>query len=67
MIVGPHDHGKSSVAQILTAYAARLDRTPVYIDLDVGLNTLAIPGCISAAVMDKKCLNVEVIDSLHFD
>jgi polyribonucleotide 5'-hydroxyl-kinase len=60
LIVGPSDHGKSTTAQILTAYAVRLDRIPIYVDLDVGSGFLSIPGCIGAAPLDKSCLSVEV-------
>lgn len=61
MIVGPADHGKSTLAQILAAYAVRLDRTPIMVDLDVGQGAFCIPGCIIAAPLDKTCLNVEVL------
>lgn len=54
------DQGKSTLAQILASYAVRLDRTPIMIDLDVGQGTFCIPGCITAAPLDKTCLNVEV-------
>lgn len=60
MIVGPSDHGKSTLAQILSVYAVRLDRNPVFIDVDVGQGALSIPGCMSAIPLDKSCLSVEV-------
>jgi polyribonucleotide 5'-hydroxyl-kinase len=60
MIVGPKDHGKSSMARILSSYAARLDRTPILVDLDVGQGSLCIPGCICAVPLDKSILSVEV-------
>lgn len=60
MIVGPTDHGKSTLSQILAAYAVRLDRTPILVDLDVGQGAFGIPGCLSAVPLDKSCLNVEV-------
>ena len=59
MVVGPPDHGKSMVTQVLAAYAVRLDRNPVLVDLDVGLNSLTVPGCIAAAPLDKTTLHVE--------
>eukprot|EP01038_Epipyxis_sp_PR26KG_P007434 gene7434-10130_t len=59
MIVGPSDHGKSSTAQILATYAVRLDRTPIFIDLDVSLGLVGIPGCIGAIPLDKTTLHVE--------
>jgi len=60
MVVGPTDHGKSSVSQILAAYAVRLDRNPIFVDLDVGQGWASIPGCIGAIPLDKSCLSVEV-------
>lgn len=67
LIVGPSDHGKSSTSRILAAYAARLDRTPVYVDLDVGQNSITIPGCICAAPLDKASLNIEVSVCIDYD
>lgn len=59
IIVGGTDQGKSSFSQILTAYAVRLDRTPILVDLDVGQSNVSIPGTIAAIPLDKSCLNVE--------
>jgi polynucleotide 5'-kinase involved in rRNA processing len=58
--VGPTDSGKSTIAQILAAYAVRMDRSPVLVDLDVGQSGLTIPGCISAAQLSKGNLSAEV-------
>lgn len=60
MIVGPTDHGKSTLAQILTAYAARLDRSPILADLDVGQSFCSISGAISAIPVEKINLSAEV-------
>jgi polyribonucleotide 5'-hydroxyl-kinase len=60
LIVGPNDHGKSSTARILAAYAARLDRTPLFIDLDVGQNSISIPGTMTVVSLEKTAINVEV-------
>lgn len=60
MVVGGVDQGKSTFSHILAAYAVRLDRTPILIDLDVGQSSVSIPGTISAVPLDKSCLNVEV-------
>ena len=59
LIVGPTDHGKSTTSRILAAYAARLDRTPFLVDLDVGQSSITIPGCVSAIPLDKTSLNIE--------
>ena len=60
MIVGPAEHGKTTLAQILSAYAVRLDRTPILVDLDVDQGKFCIPGCITAMPLDKTALSVEV-------
>ena len=61
LIVGPPEHGKSTLAQILAAYAVRLDRTPLMVDLDTDQGSFCIPGCLTAVPLDKNCLSVEVI------
>jgi polyribonucleotide 5'-hydroxyl-kinase len=60
MVVGPKDHGKSTTCKTLLSYAARLDRTPIFVDLDVGQGLLNIPGCISATPLEKSSLSIEV-------
>ena len=36
MIVGPTDVGKSTLCKILCNYAAKINRFPILVDLDVG-------------------------------
>jgi len=36
MLVGPTDVGKSTLCRILCNYAARTDRQPCLVDIDVG-------------------------------
>jgi polyribonucleotide 5'-hydroxyl-kinase len=59
IVVGPKDHGKSTICRILSAYAARLDRSPVFVDLDVGQGSLSIPGCVCATPVSKTSLSIE--------
>lgn len=59
LIVGDVDHGKSTTARILSSYAARLDRTPLFVDLDIGQGTLSIPGTMVATQLDKGSINIE--------
>ena len=54
------DAGKSSTARILAAYAARLDRNPIFVDLDIGQGSITIPGCISAVPVEKLGISIEV-------
>lgn len=60
LILGAADSGKSTLSQILTAYASRLDRAPIYVDLDTGCSPFNPPGTISAVPIDKTNLSVEV-------
>jgi polyribonucleotide 5'-hydroxyl-kinase len=59
LVVGPNDSGKSSVARIIASYATRLDRAPIYVDLDVSQGSSTLPGCISSVVLDKSVINAE--------
>lgn len=59
ILVGDSDKGKSSTARILAAYAARLDRNPIFVDLDVGQGSITIPGCISAVPLEKLGISIE--------
>ncbi len=61
MVVGPQDSGKSSLAHMLACYALRLDRTPLFVDLDTGRGSLAVPGALCATCLDQSCLNIKVI------
>lgn len=51
--------GKSTTSRMLVAYAARLDRTPIFVDLDVGQGNLSITGALTAVQVDKGSLSVE--------
>eukprot|EP01105_Mastigella_eilhardi_P006039 TRINITY_DN17654_c0_g1_i1.p1 TRINITY_DN17654_c0_g1~~TRINITY_DN17654_c0_g1_i1.p1 ORF type:complete len:431 (-),score=91.94 TRINITY_DN17654_c0_g1_i1:29-1300(-) len=53
VLCGPVDCGKSTIARILLAYAARLGYTPLYVDLDVGQGAITIPGVVSAVGVEK--------------
>jgi polyribonucleotide 5'-hydroxyl-kinase len=59
MIVGPSEAGKSSLCKFLTAYAVKLGRTPLLMDLDVSDNCLSPPGSISVCSMDSESVTVE--------
>ena len=51
MVVGPANVGKSTLAKILSSYAARTGRRPLYIDLDVGeVRCSGCGGCHALAV-----------------
>ena len=52
LVAGPSDHGKSTTCRILSSYACRLDRTPLFVDLDVG-QTSVVPGSVCAMPLQK--------------
>lgn len=53
LIVGPKDVGKSTLCRFLLNYAARCGRCPLFIDLDVGQNTISIPGTVGVNTIRK--------------
>jgi len=59
LLTGPADSGKSSLARVLTAYAVKLGRSPIFVDLDVSQNALSVPGTISASPMTPDCISVQ--------
>ena len=64
-MAGRTDSGKSTLCRILASYAVRLDRTPIFVDTDVGQCSVSIPGCITAVPLEKSCLSVEVRHILY--
>ena len=59
MVCGPADSGKSTLCATLCAYAARLGREPVFVDLDPGLGDCgAPPGAVAACRIDQNTLTV---------
>ena len=64
LIAGPTDSGKSSLTRILGAYAARVGRCPLLVDLDVGQGEISIPGTLAAAPLDRAALSVESVGGL---
>lgn len=55
LLVGPVDVGKSTLCKILLNYAVNSDRSPVYVDLDVGQGSIGIPGVIGCNIIEKPC------------
>jgi polyribonucleotide 5'-hydroxyl-kinase len=59
LICGGKDSGKTSLAKVLTAYACKLGRTPILVDLDPADNIVSVPGTIAACPMNLQALTVE--------
>ncbi|KAG8191312.1 hypothetical protein JTE90_006064 [Oedothorax gibbosus] len=53
LVTGPADVGKSTLCRILLNYAVRLNRRPVYVDLDVEVNSISIPGTVAALPVER--------------
>jgi polyribonucleotide 5'-hydroxyl-kinase len=51
LVVGPADAGKSTISRILLNYSIRRDRPALYVDLDVGQGSIAVPGALAAVQM----------------
>lgn len=59
MVVGPPESGKSSLAKTLVAYACKVGRTPLFVDLDPTDNFISVPGTLSVAPMIANGVTVE--------
>jgi len=59
LLVGPADSGKSALARTLTAYAVKLGRTPLLVDLDASQNMLSVPGTMAVAPASVDVFNAE--------
>eukprot|EP01084_Bolivina_argentea_P010238 19057_1 len=59
LVVGPRDSGKATICNILSAYAVRQGRRPVFVDLDPGFGRLAMPGTLLASVLDSTVMSAE--------
>ncbi len=64
MLVGPTDVGKSSVAKILLNYSVRQGHQPTFVDVDIGQGSLAVPGSVAAALVDRPIDPEEGFSSL---
>jgi polyribonucleotide 5'-hydroxyl-kinase len=58
MVVGPANSGKSSLCKILAAYANKMDRYPMVVNLDPSEGLFTVPGSLSAAPV-SDILDVE--------
>ena len=59
MVVGPPESGKSSLCKVLVAYACKVGRTPLWVDLDPVDNALSIPGTLAVAPMTASAITIE--------
>ncbi|KAL7528348.1 hypothetical protein ACHAXR_002397 [Thalassiosira sp. AJA248-18] len=59
LLAGPADCGKSSLARVLTAYAVKLGRSPLLVDLDASQNMLSVPGTLSVIPASSDIINAD--------
>lgn len=59
MVVGPSECGKSSLVKTLIAYATKVGRTPLWVDLDPMDNSISVPGALAVAPMTSQAVTVE--------
>ena len=58
LILGPENAGKTSLAKILTAYATKVGRQPIVVNLDPTEGMLSPPGALTATAF-RTMLDVE--------
>ncbi|GLA15806.1 cleavage polyadenylation factor subunit clp1 [Aspergillus niger] len=58
LILGPEDAGKTSLSKILTAYATKVGRQPLVVNLDPTEGMLSVPGTLTATAF-RTMIDVE--------
>ena len=58
LLLGPDNAGKTSVSKILTAYATKVGRQPIVVNLDPNEGMLSVPGTLTATAF-RTMLDVE--------
>jgi len=59
MVVGPPECGKTTLCKTLVAYACKVGRTPLLVDLDPMDNAISVPGSLAVAPMHQSAVSVE--------
>lgn len=58
LLLGPENAGKTSLAKILTAYATKVGRQPIVVNLDPGEGMLSVPGTLTATAF-RTMIDIE--------
>lgn len=58
LLLGPENAGKTSLAKVLTAYATKVGRQPLVVNLDPTEGMLSVPGTLTATAF-RTMLDVE--------
>ena len=60
LVCGPAECGKSTLCKILTAYACKLGRTPILVDLDPqDSGLISVPGTLGACPMSLNSMSID--------
>jgi polyribonucleotide 5'-hydroxyl-kinase len=59
LIVGPPECGKSTLAKTLVAYATKVGRTPLWVDLNPHNTLISVPGSLAVAPTSRESIRVE--------
>ncbi|KAJ5893591.1 Pre-mRNA cleavage complex II Clp1 [Penicillium taxi] len=58
LLLGPENAGKTTLAKILTAYATKIGRQPLVVNLDPSEGMLSVPGTLTATAF-RSMLDIE--------
>lgn len=58
LILGPENAGKTTLTKILTAYATKMDRQPIVVNLNPMEGMLSVPGTLTATAF-RSMIDVE--------
>lgn len=58
LILGPENAGKTTLTKILTAYATKMDRQPIVVNLNPTEGMLSVPGTLTATAF-RSMIDVE--------
>lgn len=58
LVLGPENAGKTSLTKILTAYATKMERQPIVVNLNPAEGMLSVPGTLSATAF-RTMIDVE--------
>ncbi|GKZ00178.1 hypothetical protein MPSEU_000971000 [Mayamaea pseudoterrestris] len=59
LVVGPPESGKSTCVKVLLAYACKLGRTPLLVDLDPSDSSVSVPGTLTVCPYTRDTVSVD--------
>ena len=64
LVVGADNTGKSTLCRVLASYACKLQRAPLFVDLDPNDGSISVPGTLSIAPISLSSFSVIDYDSI---